>query len=57
VDDLIVALLTFVGSGRGSGVEVSLRVGQVLTVADRRVSKLVSTPDWDEALEAVGLSE
>src|SRR4051794_41332901 len=33
VDDRIVALLTFDGKGRGSGVEVSIRVGQVATVA------------------------
>jgi len=57
VDDRIVALLTFVGKGRGSGVEVSLLVGQWATVSNRRISKLVSIPDWDEALEAVGLSE
>jgi ketosteroid isomerase-like protein len=56
-DDRIVALLTFDGKGRGSGVEVSIRVGQVATVAEGRVSKLVAIPDWDEALEAAGLSE
>jgi ketosteroid isomerase-like protein len=57
VDDRIVALLTFEGRGRGSGVEVALRVGQVATVAERRISRLESTPDWDEALAAVGLRE
>jgi ketosteroid isomerase-like protein len=57
VDDRIVALLTFDGKGRGSGVEVSVRVGQVATVTEGRVSKLVSTPDWAEALEAAGLRE
>ena len=57
LDDRIVALLTFDGRGRGSGVEVSLRVGHVATVREGRLSKLVSIPSWDEALEAVGLSE
>jgi ketosteroid isomerase-like protein len=57
LDDRIVALLTFDGKGRGSGVEVSVRVGQVATVSKGRVSKLVSFPDWAEALEAAGLTE
>ena len=57
LDDRIVALLTFDGRGRGSGVEVSLRVGHVATVREGRVAKLVSVASWEEALEAVGLSE
>ena len=57
LDDRVVALLTFDGRGRGSGVEVSLRVGHVATVRDGRLSKLVSFASWDEALEAVGLLE
>ena len=56
-DDRIVALLTFDGRGRGSGVEVSVRVGHVATVTEGRVSKLVSITGWEEALEAVRLSE
>jgi ketosteroid isomerase-like protein len=57
VDDRIVALLTFDARGRGSGVEVSLQVGQVATVREGKVAKLVSAPSWGEALEAAGLSE
>ena len=57
LDDRIVALLTFAGVGRGSGVEVSIRVGQVATVTEGRVSKLVSTPDWDDASKPWGLRE
>ncbi len=56
LDDRLVALLTFDGTGRGSGAKVSLRVGQVATVTGTKISKLVSTPSWEEALEAVGLS-
>jgi ketosteroid isomerase-like protein len=57
LDDGIVALLTFDGRGRGSGVEVSVRVGHVATVTEGRMSKLVSIAGWEEALEAVGLRE
>ena len=57
LDDRIVALLTFDGRGRGSGVEVSIRVGHLATVRAGQVSKLTSIAGWDEALEAVGLSE
>ena len=57
LDDRLVALLTFYGKGRGSGVEVSIHVGQVATVEEGRVSKMVTFPDWDKALEAAGLSE
>ena len=57
LDDRVVALLTFDGRGRGSGVEVSLRVGHVATVREGRVAQLVSSPSWDETLAAVGLSE
>ena len=57
LDDRIVALLTFDGRGRGSGVEVSIRVGHVATVREGQVSKLTSIAGWDEALEAMRLSE
>jgi ketosteroid isomerase-like protein len=57
LDDRIVALLTFDGRGRGSGVEVSIRVGHLATVRAGQVSKLTSIAGWDEALEAVGLRE
>jgi ketosteroid isomerase-like protein len=57
LDDRIVALLTFDGRGRGSGIEVSLRVGHVATVREGRISRLVSIPSWEETLEAVGLQE
>ena len=57
LDDRIVALLTFDGRGRGSGVEVSIHVGHVATVREGQVSTLTSIAGWDEALEATGLSE
>jgi ketosteroid isomerase-like protein len=57
LDNRIVALLSFDGRGRGSGVEVSLRVGHVATVKEGRLSKLVSIGGWEKALASVGLSE
>ena len=57
LDDRIVALLTFAGRGRASGVEVSVRVGHLATVRAGQLSKLTSIGGWGEALEAVGLSE
>ena len=57
LDNRILALLTFDGRGRGSGVEVSIRVGQLATVRAGQVSTLTSIAGWDEALEAVGLRE
>ena len=57
LDDRIVALLTFDGRGRGSGVEVSIRVGHLATVRAGRVSKLTSIAGWDEALAAAGLRD
>ena len=57
LNDRVVALLTFDGRGKGSGVEVSIRVGHVATVRKGQVSKLTSIAGWGEALEAVGLRE
>jgi hypothetical protein len=57
LDNRIVALLTFDGRGRGSGVAVSLRVGHIATVRKGQLSKLVSIASWNDTLEAVGLSE
>jgi hypothetical protein len=53
VGDRLVVLLTFDGRGRGSGVQVSLRVGQVATVRGNLLSKLESSMGWDEALRGV----
>jgi ketosteroid isomerase-like protein len=57
LDDGIVALVTLEGTGRGSGVEVSVRMAHVATITEGRVSKVVSYGSWAEALEAVGLRE
>jgi hypothetical protein len=57
LDGRIVALLTFDGRGRESGLEVSLRVGHLATIREGRLSELVSIAGWDETLEAAGLSE
>jgi ketosteroid isomerase-like protein len=57
LDDGILALVTVEGRGRGSGVEVSVRMAHVATITEGRASKVVSYGSWDEALEAVGLRE
>ena len=45
------------GRGRGSGVPVELRFGQVFTVRNGRIVRFRAFPDFEQALEAVGLSE
>src|SRR5215207_7489148 len=56
--DAVVALLRTCARGRGSGVEVDLRVAHVITFAKTgRCIRSVSYLDRSEALEAVGLSE
>jgi ketosteroid isomerase-like protein len=55
-DDRVLALVRFHGIGR-QGVEVTLKLAHLFTLEDRMVSQLVSFADWQEALEAAGLSE
>jgi ketosteroid isomerase-like protein len=55
-DDRVLALLWFHGSGR-QGVEVTLKFANLFTLEDQMVHHLVNFADWQEALEAAGLSE
>lgn len=55
--DRIVALNRTSGRGRGSGAEVELHPGHVWTLREGKGVRLQIFTDWDEALEAVGLSE
>jgi ketosteroid isomerase-like protein len=43
--------------GKGSGVPVTQRIFSVVTLRDRKISRIVEYTDREEALEAVGLSE
>jgi uncharacterized protein len=45
------------GTGRGSGAAVAFDFGQVWTVRDGRIVRFRAFPDFEEALEAVGLTE
>jgi ketosteroid isomerase-like protein len=55
-DDRVLALLWFHGSGRQE-IEVTLKFGNLITLEDRMMSQVVNFADWQEALEAAGLSE
>ncbi len=55
--DYVIAELQFVGTGRISGVEVTVEFHHVCHLRDGLLDRLVSHPDRVEALEAAGLSE
>jgi hypothetical protein len=60
IEDLGAQLLvlgTFHGNGHGSGVDVTRQSGWVVTFQGDLVATSHSFASWDEALEAVGLSE
>jgi ketosteroid isomerase-like protein len=52
--DAVLALFTFHGKGRDSGVEVTLRLANVFRLRDGLGVGGMSYPDWDSALEAMG---
>ncbi len=55
--DCVLVLGTFHGKGRESGVEASTKAAWVVTMKDGQIALNRSFPGWDDALEAVGLSE
>ena len=55
-DDRVVALTHQSGTGKGSGVPVELKVGQVYELEDGRIARVRNYLNAD-ALEAAGLSE
>ncbi len=56
--DKVVSAVMMRGKGKGSGVDVEMRVFQVWTVRDSKVVRLVGGyRDHCEALEAAGISE
>jgi ketosteroid isomerase-like protein len=56
VDDLVVARITQRALAR-QGIEVERQFGNVWTIRDGFVTRLVAYSDWNQALEAAGLSE
>ena len=55
--DRIVVFIRETARGRGSGVEVEIRVGHLWTMREGKVVRFEYFPEREEALEAVGLSE
>ena len=55
--DVVVAVVSWHGSGKASGVEFAVRHGSVWTISDGKVTRIENYRDPAEALEAAGLSE
>jgi ketosteroid isomerase-like protein len=55
-DNRVLALFTFHGRGR-DGLEVTLKFANMFTLENGLATRNVSFPDWQQALEAAGLSE
>ena len=57
VGDDVVAVMDISGTGRASGVSVTMRAADVYTLSSGKVVRQVGYPDAAEALEAAGLRE
>jgi ketosteroid isomerase-like protein len=57
VNDQVVVVIDVAGVGAASGASATLRIGQVYSFRDGRVSLVDSYYNADEALKAVGLAE
>jgi ketosteroid isomerase-like protein len=55
--DQVVSIDVIRGTGKGSGVEVTMRSANIYTLQNGRVVRHAGYPDASDALEAVGLSE
>ena len=51
----VVAVIREGGRGKGSGAEVTIRYGQVITVRDGKIAETVVYRDPEDAYEAAGL--
>jgi ketosteroid isomerase-like protein len=56
-DNRVLVLLEFRGTGRESGIEVSMATGDLYTLRDGRIVQATGYPDQRDALDAVGLRE
>jgi ketosteroid isomerase-like protein len=56
-DDRVLALLTFTGKGRESGVEVTVQYAHLCTFRDGQVQRIDGFADWAEARRAAGLDD
>ena len=55
--DTVLVLSRVSATGRASGVDLDTSFGMVLTIEGGRLIRMVSYPDREQALEAVGLQE
>ena len=55
--DRVVVICEERGTGKGSGLKMTTRVGMVVTVSGDQITRQVVYADPGEALEAAGLSE
>jgi ketosteroid isomerase-like protein len=56
-DDLVVSRTRVTGRGRGSGLRLDMRIGQIWTFREGKVIRYEALPSWGQALEAAGLNE
>jgi uncharacterized protein len=56
-DNLVVTRTWLTGRGRGSGLVLDMRIGQIWTFRDGKVVRYEALPTWKQALEAAGLAE
>ena len=57
VGDVVVTQTWLTGRGRGSGMTMDMRIGQVWKFRDAKVVRYEAHPSWKQALEAAGLEE
>jgi ketosteroid isomerase-like protein len=55
--NLVVTRTWLTGRGRGSGLVLDMRIGQIWTFRDGKVIRYEALPTWEEALEDAGLHE
>jgi ketosteroid isomerase-like protein len=55
--DVVVTRTWTTARGRGSGLVLDMRIGQIWTFEAGKVVRYEALPTWEEALQAVGLSE
>jgi ketosteroid isomerase-like protein len=56
-DDRVLALLTFTGTTRGSGEELSTPYAHLATFRGEEVARIDAFGDWDEARRAAGFGD
>jgi uncharacterized protein len=54
--DLVVTRTWLTGRGRGSGVVLDMRIGQIWTFGNSKVVRYEALPTWEQALDAAALS-